>query len=120
MSDDKKTRRRFMADMLFAGGAVTAASVLGYVATHWKPRPEQQPVGAMVPCTPQPSPAVAPTPVEPEMLPDGDMIAPEKRVQTTCTPSVDLRPAGAPPPPNYRPPVQSQQGKRGRPARRDQ
>jgi len=110
MSDDKKTRRRFMADMLFAGGALTAASVLGYVATHWKPHPEQHPAGAMAPCTPQPSPAIAPTPVEPEMLPEGDMIAPEK--PQDCTPNVDLRPAGAPPPPHYRPPVQTQKGKR--------
>ena len=96
--------------MLFAGGAVTAASVLGYLATHVKPVPEQHPVGAMVPATPQPSPALAPTPV-PELLPDGDMAVPVPQKQM-CTPSADLRPAGAPPPP------QMQQGKASRPPRK--
>jgi len=110
MSDDKRTRRRFLADMLFAGGAVTAASVLGYVATHTKPTP-QHPVGAMVPATPAPSPALAPTPVQ-EMLPDGDMVAPRKQTSTMCTPSEPLMPAGAPPPPPPR------QGKAARPVRR--
>lgn len=34
MSGDRRSRRRFLADMLFVGGAVTAASVLGYVSTR--------------------------------------------------------------------------------------
>ena len=34
MSGDRRTRRRFLADLLFAGGALTAASALGYVATR--------------------------------------------------------------------------------------
>ena len=109
MSGDRKTRRRFLADMLFAGGAVTAASVMGYVATHWEPKPVQQPPGAMLPCTPQPSPATAPTPIAPEMLPDGDMMIPHDR-QQVIQQRQNLVPAGAPPPP----PPRKQQGKRAR------
>lgn len=112
MSGDKKTRRRFLADMLFAGGAVTAASVLGYLATHTKPVPEQHPVGAMVPATPPPTPAIAPTPLS-ELQPDGDVAYPRPEKQKCETRPDALRPAGAPPPP---PP--QRQGQSARPARR--
>ena len=73
MSGDRKTRRRFIADALFAGGALTAASWLGYNATHKQEKPI---------CELTPTVVDSPTPA--------------------CTPREDMRPAGemeAPPPP---------------------
>jgi len=85
MSEDRRTRRRFLADMLFAGGAVTAASVLGYGATHTgeQPQPEQPVAAPATPATPShnvdlvPEGKVAPNPQvvipirEPEIRPGG-------------------------------------------------
>ncbi len=89
MSD--RTRRRFLADLLFAGGALTAASVVGYVVTHQgpeqagaqptptpetpvcTPNPDMRPAGEMQPARPAASQAPAPRPEE--MRPAG-LVAP--------------------------------------------
>jgi len=80
VSEDRKTRRRFLADLLFAGGALTAASVLGYTATH---------TGAQTAAAGTPTPAALETPAAVETP-----IAP-----STCAPNLDLQPAGAMPAP---------------------
>jgi len=82
VSDERRTRRRFLADFLFAGGAVTAASVLGYVATHETPAAAPVPVAAPV------APAGDVAPVRPE----GQMVAPTPQAQV---PRYDMRAAGA-------------------------
>lgn len=79
MSGDRRSRRRFLADVLFAGGALTAASMLGYVATHEA-------------AAPVPTPAPVAQPVVPELQPPGDMVAP--RPQAVASPRLDVRPAG--------------------------
>jgi len=88
-----RTRRRFLADLLFAGGAVTAASMLGYVATHREPvaadqptpdetpsactpNVDMRPAGEMEPPRPAPS-AAAPVPQR-EMQPPGLVAVPRE------------------------------------------
>jgi len=81
VSEDRKTRRRFLADMLFAGGALTAASVLGYVATH----------------TAGETAAATPTP---EVVGTGGPLETPGPGTPACTPApIDIRPAGAVPAP---------------------
>lgn len=70
MSDDKIKRRRFLADLLFAGGAVTAAALLAQAGSAEKK-----------PATPSPSPT------GPQL--DGDVATP-----TSPTP----KPPGPPEP----------------------
>lgn len=55
MSEDKIKRRRFLADILFAGGAVSAAALLARAALP--PKPEPQVAGKMMCPTPPQQPA---------------------------------------------------------------
>lgn len=85
MSDDRRTRRRFLADMLFAGGAVTAASVLGYVATRTEtsPAPVPQPAGTQAPAC------------NVEVVPEGKVAAPNPQVVIPVR-EPEIRPGGKP------------------------
>lgn len=85
MSDERRTRRRFLADLLFAGGAVTAASVLGYAATHEAPAATPTPVA--------PPPGLAPPGNVAPARPEGQVLAPQP--QAAATPVFDMRAAGA-------------------------
>jgi hypothetical protein len=90
VSDERRTRRRFLADLLFAGGAVTAASVLGYVATHEAPAATPTPVAPVPPPPQRLAPAGDVAPVRPE----GQTIA-TPPAQSVATPRFDMRAAGA-------------------------
>ena len=101
-----KSRRRFLADMLFLGGGVTAASLLAKSTLLGDPQPEPT-------ATPDPDivrtrgATVAPEHEEP--VPDGNFVIPEDEPQTEeCPPQIkgkvklpEPNPAGgkqAPPP----------------------
>lgn len=78
MSDDKIKRRRFLADLLFAGGAVSAAALLAKVT---------QTKGQTTVATgsPLPTPACTSTPAgtstpQPPVQLDGDVAVPQKPV----------------------------------------
>lgn len=101
MSEDRKTRRRFLADLLFAGGAVTAASVLGYAATH----------------TGAPAAAGTPTPAVPAETPAAP-VTPAAQETPIC-PDPDLQPGGAAPPPREVMPSGRAAPSRPRPVTRD-
>lgn len=96
MSEDKIKRRRFLADILFAGGALSAAALLARAAIPQKPDP--QPAGAVVcpspvatpqlggePSPPQPDPASirgdfkVPQPVTPTLLVGGQAKLPVRK-----------------------------------------
>ena len=85
MSDDRRTRRRFLADMLFAGGAVTAASVLGYVTTHTTPEPPPPAIPSFTP-TPQ---------CNLDIQPEGKMAVPNPQVVIPIR-EPEIRPGGKP------------------------
>jgi hypothetical protein len=68
---NKRTRRRFLADMLFLGGGLTAAGLLAK-AQLTQPEPPPAVPGQMMVPTPHPSPEV-PVPSQPH---PGEMVAP--------------------------------------------
>lgn len=106
MSEDKIKRRRFLADVLFAGGGLTAAAFLAKAGFE-RSQPDQLPGAVAVPndgqtptceqtpsCTPtpddpslggEPMPPEPPMPGQmalpqppPEVIPDGDVAAPRE------------------------------------------
>ena len=70
MSEDKIKRRRFLADLLFAGGVVSAAALLAR-ATQGQSETVASPSPAQTPCL-QNSQAPPPSPIL-----DGDVAIPE-------------------------------------------
>lgn len=80
MSDEKIKRRRFLADILFAGGAISAAALLAK-ATQGPGRPIPTPTPA---CS-QPSPASVATP---EVQLDGDIALPQAQPSKTPEPAL--------------------------------
>lgn len=73
MSDPEKghtkSRRRFLADMLFLGGGITAAAVLAKTVGGGEVAGQNAP------------PAATPTPKSCDMVPDGDMALPTEPVE---------------------------------------
>ncbi|MBX3167298.1 MAG: hypothetical protein KF760_07790 [Candidatus Eremiobacteraeota bacterium] len=80
MSDDKIKRRRFLADLLFAGGALTAAALLAQAGEAEK-KPSPSPSPPKTSCPPQLDGDVAmpasPTPKPPEPALGGKPMAPQ-------------------------------------------
>ena len=96
MSQDKIQRRRFLADLLFAGGALSAAALAAKAALS-SPQPEATPrvegdLTAPSPCLASPSPEV-PTWDDPKI--SGEVVSPLPE---------QPHPAGAARPPQMRPP----------------
>lgn len=63
-SGDRKSRRRFLADMLFLGGGLTAAGMLAKYQLASPPNPEPSVAGEMTIPTPAPTPEASKTPHE--------------------------------------------------------
>lgn len=85
MSEDKMKRRRFLADLLFAGGVISAAALLAKAT---------QPAGPTTLATGTPAPQSA-SPTPPPVQLDGDVAAPQ--------PPVEPRLGGAVAPPQPQP-----------------
>ncbi len=85
MSQEKIRRRRFLADLLFAGGALSAAALLAQSTRH-QAAPAATPSPASTPealATPAASPSDCPLPGEPmppEPHVEGDVAAPREPV----------------------------------------
>ena len=73
MSEKKLQRRKFLADLLFAGGGLTAAALIARVSHGGEPEP--------IP----PEPVVVGTPAPPEPVP-GQMVVPEPHVKGEAIP----------------------------------
>lgn len=69
MTNDKKSRRRFLADMLFLGGGVTAAALIGN-SFRGDPPPEPAVTGP----GPQPATTPGPSDIPPQPQPDGGFV----------------------------------------------
>ena len=88
MSGDKIKRRRFLADLLFAGGAVSAAALLAQAGDAER-KPSPSPTPQKTQCPPQldgdvaipasPNPSSSPTPPEPVL--GGKPMAPQPMVK---------------------------------------
>lgn len=72
MSEERLKRRRFLADALFAGGALGAAALTARYLTQ--PPPPEPPVPGNMPA-PVITPSATPTCAEPPGF-DGDVVAP--------------------------------------------
>ena len=85
---NRKTRRRFLADMLFLGGGLTAAGVLAKSQfLEAKPTPEPVAAGATPMSTPAPSCTKAPLEIPPEV--EGGMKLPPPQPVKPARPSAD-------------------------------
>ncbi|MGE0493434.1 MAG: hypothetical protein AB7S38_29770 [Vulcanimicrobiota bacterium] len=80
MSDDKIKRRRFLADVLFAGGGLTAAAFLAKAGLD-RHEPNPGVAGDMKMPQPANTPVASPTCEDPEI--EGDVALPEPE-QTPC------------------------------------
>jgi len=70
-----RSRRRFLADMLFLGGGITAAGLLARTGESGTPRTSPTPKKTPCQAPPEPNPKV-----QGEMVvPDGDVVAPSPR-----------------------------------------
>ncbi len=91
MSGDKIKRRRFLADLLFAGGAVTAAALLAQAGDAEK-KPSPSPTPQKTQCPPQLDGDVAiptsPSPKPPEPVLGGKPMAPQPMVKGEARPPV--------------------------------
>ncbi len=83
MSSKKSTRRRFLADLLFMGGALSAGAFLSHSDAQ-VPTPSPTPKGAPKP-VPTASPSLRGEPMPPQ--PDGDFVAPQP--SPTCAPAIE-------------------------------
>lgn len=83
MSEDRLKRRRFLADVLFAGSAVAGAGLLSRWAMAQKPDATSTPVAAGTPSPPQPA---------------GEPVAPRSKGDVACPPSAT--PSASPTPPH--------------------
>lgn len=102
---NKRTRRRFLADMLFLGGGVTAAAMIAKSQMGKEPTPEPPLAGAVAPPeavkTPCPTPAQTtecPPPLPGEPMPpeiEGEFVLPED----PPAPPPDIKGDVAPPQP---------------------
>ena len=65
MSEDKLKRRRFLADLLFAGGAISGVALLAKVTRNGTQTPTEPQIAGKVaiPQTPAPPPPNSPTPI---------------------------------------------------------
>ncbi|GMU53387.1 MAG: hypothetical protein AMXMBFR33_25330 [Candidatus Xenobia bacterium] len=87
MSGDKLKRRQFLADALFAGGALGAAALAARYLGNTPPEPEPKVMGKVAPVnTPTPTPVSTCEPVEPNVdggarpLVPGQVMAPQPQV----------------------------------------
>ena len=94
MSEDKIKRRRFLADILFAGGAISAAALLAK-ATQMGGRPEPAPPGSVVAPASPPAPPSPP----PDNRLDGDFVAPQVQVTPPPEPVLGGKPVAPQPRP---------------------
>ncbi|MCE7875485.1 hypothetical protein DYH09_34675 [bacterium CPR1] len=90
MSADKLKRRQFLADALFAGGALGAAALAARYLGNKPPEPEPKIMGKVAPVhTPTPEPTGICAPVEPNVdggarpLAPGQVVAPQTPPQQT-------------------------------------
>ena len=106
MSGDKIKRRRFLADLLFAGGAVSAAALLAQAGdAERKPSPSPTPQrtssppqldgDVALPASPSPStpePALGGKPMAPQPMVKGEARAPQRMVEGESRPPQSLKP----------------------------
>lgn len=100
MSQGERTRRRFMADLLFLGGALSVGAFLSQTEAQG-PDPAASATPHLAP-TPDGGPTVAPPPLGGEPMPPqakGDVVAPG--AQPSCAPAIE----GESKPPEIRKPM---------------
>lgn len=85
MSQEKLKRRQFLADALFAGGALGAAALAARYLSNTPPEPEPKVMGKVAPVI-TPTPVSTCEPVEPNVdggarpLAPGQVVAPQRLV----------------------------------------
>lgn len=96
MSDGQRTRRRFLADLLFLGGALSAGAFLTQTEAQ---APGTTPTPASTPVTPPTNPPVVRGQYVASPSPDGDVAVPQ--ASSTCAPVVKGEPQPPTPPESF-------------------